>query len=32
MESRICNALLVLWGPMMGMETEIVLIDEDLGR
>lgn len=31
MESRICNALLVLWGPMMGMETEIVLIDEELG-
>lgn len=31
MESRICNALLVLWGPMMGMETEVVLIDEELG-
>ena len=31
MESRICNALLVLWGPMMGMETEVVLIDENLG-
>ena len=28
---RICRALLVLWGPMMGMETEIVLIDEALG-
>lgn len=28
---RICRALLVLWGPMMGMSTEIVLIDEDLG-
>lgn len=28
---RICNALLVLWGPMMGMETEVVLIDEKLG-
>ena len=28
---RICRALLVLWGPMMGMETEIVLIDEVLG-
>ncbi len=31
MKSRICNALLVLWGPMMGMETEVVLIDEELG-
>lgn len=31
MESRICNALLVLWAPMMGMETEVVLIDEELG-
>ena len=31
MESRICNALLVLWGPMMGMETEVVLINEELG-
>ena len=28
---RICRALLVLWGPMMGMRTEIVLIDEELG-
>lgn len=28
---RICNALLVLWGPMMGMTTEVVLIDEELG-
>ena len=28
---RICNALVVLWAPMMGMETEIVLIDEPLG-
>ena len=28
---RICNALLVLWGPMMGMTTEIILIDEALG-
>lgn len=28
---RACNALLVLWGPMMEMETEIVLIDEELG-
>lgn len=30
-EGRICNALLVLWGPMMGMTTEVVLIDEELG-
>ena len=28
---RICRGLVVLWGPMMGFETEIVLIDEDLG-
>ena len=28
---RICRALLVLWGPMMGMEAEVILIDEDLG-
>lgn len=31
MKSRICNALLVLWGPMMGMDTEVILIDEELG-
>ena len=28
---RICHALTVLWGPMGGMETEVVLIGEDLG-
>jgi L-lactate utilization protein LutB len=28
---RICHGLTVLWKPMMGMETEVVLIDEDLG-
>ena len=29
---RICNAMLVLWGPMMDMEkVEIILIDEELG-
>ena len=28
---RICRGLAVLWGPMMGMETEILLVDEDLG-
>ena len=30
-KERICNALIVLWGPMMGMETEVVLINETLG-
>lgn len=29
---RICNALLVLWGPMNNMESvDVVLIDEELG-
>ncbi len=28
---RICNGMVVLWGPMTGMEAEVVLIDEDLG-
>ena len=28
---RICRGLVVLWGPSMGIETEIVLVDEDLG-
>lgn len=29
---RVCNAMLVLWGPMMDMEkVEIILIDEELG-
>ena len=28
---RICNALLVLWAPMGGMTSEIILIDEALG-
>lgn len=28
---RICKALSVLWGPMGGMETEIVLVGEELG-
>ena len=29
---RVCNAMLVLWGPMMDMDkVEIVLIDEELG-
>lgn len=26
-----CNVLSVLWSPMMGMETEVVLINEELG-
>lgn len=30
-KERICNALVVLWRPMLDMETEVVLIDEDLG-
>ena len=28
---RVCNAMVTLWGPMTGMETEILLVDEDLG-
>jgi len=29
---RVCNAMLVLWGPMMDMQKiEVVLIDEELG-
>lgn len=28
---RICRGLTVLWGPMMEMETEVVLIGEELG-
>lgn len=28
---RICRALTVLWTPMGGMETEVVLIDGDFG-
>ncbi len=30
-KTRICNALLVLWAPMMGMDSEVILIGEDLG-
>ena len=29
---RICRGLVVLWGPTLGMPTEVVLIDEDLGN
>ena len=28
---RVCRGLVTLWGPMLGMETEILLVDEDLG-
>lgn len=28
---RICRGLAVLWAPMMGVQTEILLLDEDLG-
>lgn len=28
---RICRGLVTLWGPMMGMETEVLLVDEELG-
>lgn len=28
---RICRNLVVLWEPCLGMETEVVLVDEDLG-
>lgn len=28
---RICRGLVTLWGPMMSMETEILLIEEELG-
>lgn len=28
---RICRAMVTLWGPMAGMEAEVLLIDEDLG-
>lgn len=28
---NVCNALLVVWGPMTGMQTEVILIDGELG-
>ncbi len=28
---RICRGLVILWGPTMSIETEVVFIDEDLG-
>ena len=30
-ENRICRGLVVLWEPMLGVETEIVLVNEELG-
>ena len=30
-KDRICNGLLVLWAPMSGTQTEVVLINEELG-
>lgn len=29
--NRICRSFVTLWGPSMGMETEVILIDQDLG-
>ena len=28
---RICRGFVTLWGPMMGMEAEVLLVDEELG-
>lgn len=28
---RVCRGMVTLWGPMLGMAAEVVLIDEDLG-
>ena len=28
---RICRGMTTLWGPMSGMEAEVLLIDQDLG-
>ena len=28
---RICRGLVTLWGPMLSMDAEVLLIDEDLG-
>ena len=28
---RICRGMVTLWGPLISMETEVLLIDEDLG-
>lgn len=29
--NRICRALVTLWGPVMGLPTEVILVDEELG-
>ena len=29
--ARICRAMTIIWQPMLSMETEIILIDQDLG-
>lgn len=29
---RICCGMVTLWRPMLGMEAEVILIDEDLGN
>ena len=28
---RVCRGMVTLWGPMMGMPAEVLLVDEDLG-
>ena len=28
---RICRAMVTLWGPMSGMDAEVLLVDEDIG-
>ena len=28
---RVCNSLVVLWLPSAGSDTEVILVDEDLG-
>lgn len=28
---RICRGMVTLWAPMTGMETEVILVDQDLG-
>lgn len=28
---RVCRGMVTLWGPMMSMEAEVLLIDEELG-
>ncbi len=28
---RVCRGMVTLWGPMMGMEAEVVLVEEALG-